>query len=206
MLCPICKKHLDTAILSGVEVNFCPKCLGLWFEEEELRLSKDYRDGNLRWLDIDLWLDEEKFKISPGQKLCPWDRLPLYETEYPDFIEDPRWLRHRDGDSGIHPVKSAKGGAEQFNGVKVDVCNLCQGIWLDRGEFKKIIQYLKKRADKEVLSHYLKNLKEELWEIFSGPETFREEIDDFLMILKLLNYKFAVQYPSITKIISNLPR
>ena len=176
MKCPLCKTKLDRTILSGVEVDYCPKCLGLWFEEEELKWAKDVKDRNLRWLDIDLWKDEEKFRISPGQKLCPWDRLPLYETNY--------------GDSDI----------------KVDLCNICHGIWLERGEFKKIIQYLREKADEAILKHYLKNLREELWEIFSGPETLREEIDDFLTILKLFVYKFTVQFPNIARIISNLPR
>ena len=177
MLCPICKKvNLDKAIVSGVEIDYCPQCLGLWFEEDELRLAKDYKDRNLSWLDIDLWKDEAKFKISPGRKLCPQDRFPLYETGY--------------GKSGI----------------QVDVCNLCQGIWLDRGEFKKIIEYLKKEADREVLNNYLKNLRNEFWEIFSGPETLKEEIEDFIIILKLLSYKFLVQHPAIAKIIAGLPR
>lgn len=192
MDCPICKKYLDRAVLSGVEIDYCPNCLGLWFEEDELRLAKDVKDRDLRWLDIDLWRDAAKFKISPGQKLCPQCRLPLYETTY--------------GNSDIHPVKSAKDGAKQFNGVKVDLCNICYGIWLDRGEFKKIIQYLKKRADYEILNNYLKSLKQEFWEIFIGPETLREEILDFLTILKLLNYKFTAQHPTITKIISSLPK
>jgi Zn-finger nucleic acid-binding protein len=176
MLCPICKRRLDQAILSGVEVDFCPKCLGSWFEEDELRLAKDYKDRSLRWLDIDLWKEPKKLRISPGKKLCPSCRLPLYETTY------------RDSD------------------IRVDVCNLCSGIWLDRGEFKKIIQYLKKKVDNEVLNHYLKNLVEETWEIFLGPETLREEIGDFLAILKVLNYKFALQHPKITQIISSLPK
>ena len=176
MLCPICKKHLDQAIVSGVDVDYCPKCLGLWFEEEELRWAKDNKDNDLNWLDIDLWRDPKKFKVSSISKLCPADRMPLYETEY--------------GDSGI----------------RVDVCNVCRGTWLDRGEFKKIIAYLKEKADKEVLSNYLKNLRQELWEIFSGPENLREEIDDFLAILKLFAYKFTTQHPAIAKIISSLPR
>lgn len=176
MLCPIDKIKLEKAILSGVEVDYCPKCLGLWFEEEELRLAKDYKDRNLRWLDIDLWKSEDKFKISLTQKLCPQDRLPLYETNY--------------GDSDI----------------KVDICNVCYGTWLDRGEFKKIIQYLKEKVDKEVLNHYLKNLREELWEIFSGPEDFKDELDDFVVILKLFVYKFIAQHSAIAKIISGLPR
>lgn len=176
MLCPICKKNLDKAILSNVEVDYCPKCLGLWFEQDELKWAKDERDKNLNWLDIDLWKERKKFGISQSQKLCPLCRLPLYEINY--------------GDSKI----------------KVDLCNLCRGIWLDRGEFKKIIEYLKEKADFEVLNNYAKNLKAEFWEIFTGPETLREEVLDLLTILKLLNYKFATQHPIITKIISQLPK
>jgi Zn-finger nucleic acid-binding protein len=176
MLCPLCKIGLQEAIFYGVSVNYCPRCLGLWFEEEELRWAKDEKDRELRWLDIDLWRDQEKFKISPGQKLCPLDRLPLYETKY--------------GDSDI----------------KVDLCNICRGIWLDRGEFEEIIHYLKKKKEWEVLYNYAKNFREEFWEIFSGPESWREEVDDFLALLKLLSYKFAVQHPNIAKIIAGLPR
>lgn len=176
MVCPYCKINLQEIIFCNAGVNYCSECLGLWFEKDELRQAKDEKDKELNWLDIDLWQDKAKFKIAPGQKLCPSCRLPLYEVEY--------------GESGI----------------KVDVCNICQGIWLDRGEFKKIIQYLKKRADYEILNNYLKNLRQEFWEIFTGPETLREEISDFLTILKLLNYKFAVQHPTIMGIISDLPK
>jgi Zn-finger nucleic acid-binding protein len=176
MLCPRCQKKLDKAIFYNTEIDYCPFCLGIFFEEDELGQAKDVKDKNLAWLDVDLWQDEKKFKISYDQKLCPACRLPLYEISY--------------GDSN----------------VKVDLCNVCHGIWLDRGEFKKIIEYLKKKADYEILENYTKNLLKEFWEIFTGPESLREEILDFLTILKTLNYKFATQYPIITKIISQLPK
>ena len=176
MTCPRCQKKLDKAIFYNTEVDYCPQCLGLFFEEGELRQAKDEKDKNLSWLDIDLWQDEKKFKISYGIRTCPSCRLPLYEVYY--------------GDSKII----------------VDVCNLCLGIWLDRGEFKNIIEYLKEKADWKVLNKYSKALSEEFWEVFVGPETFREEVSDFLIILKILNYKFATQHPKIVKIISNLPR
>jgi len=176
MKCPICKKNLSSTILCNVEVNYCPKCLGLWFEEEELRWAKDEKDRNLGWLDVDLWRDKKKLKISYGMRLCPSCRVPLYEVYY--------------GDSRII----------------VDVCNLCHGVWLDRAEFKKIIDWLKERADYEILNNYAKNLFRELSEIFTGPETLREEILDFLTILKLLRYKFAAQHPAISKIILQLPK
>lgn len=176
MKCPICKKELERSIFYNVEVDYCPNCLGLWFEEDELRLAKDEKDKNLRWLDIDLWKDGKRFKIYLGERLCPCCRLPLYEVYY--------------GDSR----------------VIVDFCSLCKGIWLDRGEFKRIIEYLREKANYEILNNYAKNLLAEAAEILIGSETLREEILDFLTILKILNYKFTAQYPTITGIISNLPR
>lgn len=184
MDCPRCKKLLEKAIFYNTEVDYCPQCLGIWFEEDELRQAKDEKDRNLNWLDIDLWKDTKKFKISYGTRLCPSCRLPLYEVYY-----------------------GSTGSLRDSNSlIIVDVCNLCQGIWLDQGEFKKIIEYLKKRANWEVLNNYSQRLFEEFWEIFIGPETFREEVLDFLIILKVLNYKFAIQYPKITKTISQLPK
>ncbi|MCH8741565.1 zf-TFIIB domain-containing protein [Patescibacteria group bacterium] len=176
MSCPFCKENLEKAIFYGVEIDYCPKCLGLWFEEEELRLAKDKKDESLNWLDIDLWKERKKFKISKGQKLCPSCRLPFYEVNY--------------GDSKI----------------SVDFCNICLGVWLDRGEFRKIIEYLRKRKDYEVFNNFIKKVAEELWEVFTGPEAFREEVLDFLTVLKLLNYKFIVQHPAIFHIIAKLPR
>lgn len=176
MTCPVCDSKLDTAIFNKVEVDICPLCLGMWFERDELRWAKDERDRSLNWLDIDLWKNEIKFRISRQHKLCPNCRLPLYEVNY--------------GDSRI----------------KVDVCNVCHGIWLDRGEFKKIIDYLEDEADTEVLDNYLSNLIREGFEIFIGPELVRDEINDFISILKLLKYKFGARWPHITKIISDLPR
>ncbi len=176
MICFTCKEELKKATFYDIEVDYCPKCFGLWFEEDELRLAKDKKDDNLKWLDIDLWKDKRRFKIARGKKICPECRLPLYEVDY--------------GDSKI----------------KVDLCNICKGVWLDRGEFKAIMEYLKEKADSEILNNYAKNLAEETLEIFIGPETIRSEIEDFVTILRLFKYKFATQHPKISQIISGLPK
>ena len=83
---------------------------------------------------------------------------------------------------------------------------MCQGIWLDRGEFKQIMNYLKRKSDYEILHHYAKNLVLELWEVFSGPENFRSELEDFFTLLKLFNYKFITQHPHIKDLIDDLPK
>jgi len=175
-VCPICKVPLSSSILYNAEVDYCPKCYGLWFEDQELRLAKDERDKTLRWLDVDIWKDEKKFKVVYGIRVCPVCRVPLYEVYY---------------------------GKSK---VIVDVCRLCRGIWLDRAEFKKIIEWLQGEASYRIINKYAKNLFEEAVEVFIGPETLREEILDFLVILKLLNYKFATIYPIISGIISQLPK
>jgi Zn-finger nucleic acid-binding protein len=176
MNCPKCKKPLSSSILCNVEVNYCPNCLGLWFDEKELRWAKEAKDQNLNWLDIDLWKYKKKFKVFYGKRFCPCCRLPLYEVYY--------------GDSKII----------------VDICNVCHGVWLDRAEFKKIIDYLREKADYEILNNYAKNLFKEAIEIFNGPKPLQEEVADFLTVLKLLNYKFAANNPALAEIISKLPR
>jgi len=174
--CPQCNLEFEKALMAGVEIDYCPRCYGLWFEENELEWAKDAKDRNLRWLDIDLWKDPVRFQVNKGEKVCPTDRMPLYEVRY--------------GDSNI----------------KVDVCSICQGIWLDRGEFIEIIEYLKDKGEYEVMHHYIKNLFGELWEVFSGPEMLRDEVLDFLTILKILRYKFVVQHPVISQLLLSLPR
>jgi len=162
--------------VQNVEVEYCPRCYGLWFQKDELQEAKDEKDEDLRWLDIDLWKDPGEFRVSRGEKMCPVDRLPLYQVRY--------------GDSS----------------VKVDVCNVCQGIWLDRGEFIEIVEYLKEKGVRETLHNYAKNLAEELWEVFAGPEMLRDELLDFLAILKLLRYKFSVQHPAMAAFMVSLPK
>lgn len=187
MACPLCRTKLDKTLFNNVEVDYCPRCLGLWFEQDELQWAKDAKDGNIRWLDIDLWDKEHEFRISPGQKLCPQDRLPLYEVRY---------------GTSLHTEVPSVGAGD----IRVDLCNICQGIWLDRGEFQKILQYLQKRADWEVMHKYTKNLAEEFVEIFIGPESLRDEIADFLVLLKLFAHKFLAQHPLVARLISEFSK
>jgi hypothetical protein len=176
MECPNDNEYLERMLFHDVEVDYCPKCLGIWFDKDELRLAKDDKDNKLNWLDVDLWRDKLKFHVSRSGRHCPVDRAGLQEVKY-------------DGTK-----------------TKVDFCKMCGGVWLDRGEFKQIINYLKNKSDYEILHHYSKNLISELWEVFAGPETFREELSDFLTLLKLFNYKFLIQHQYLNRLISNLPK
>jgi len=176
MECPNDSEKLEKVLFHNVEADYCPKCLGIWFEKDELRLAKDDVDKNLNWLDIDLWRDKSRFHVAYGDKHCPICRAGLTQVHYDD------------------------------SRVKIDFCKMCEGIWLDRGEFKQIISYLKRKADYEILHHFSKNLISQLWEVFSGPEGFRSELEDFLTLLKLFNYKFVSQHPHLEKLVEDLPK
>lgn len=177
MKCPTHQtEEMKKAMFYNTEVDYCSVCLGVWFSEDELRQAKDQADKSLQWLDIDLWNDATKFQIGKTAKICPTDFVPLYQVNY----------NHSD--------------------IKVDICNFCHGVFLDRGEFKKIISYLRAKKTDEILHHYLRSLVEEGKEIFVGPESFREEADDFMAVVKLFNDKLLVQHPALAIFIANLPK
>ncbi len=188
MKCPKCKKELSEKIKIGdVKIDRCSKCGGLWFEKDELRLAKDkeapeakwvdfeIKDKSLNWFHFDLWKDKMKFKLKKGIKYCPIDKAPLYQVNYGETL------------------------------IKIDVCGICFGIWLDKGEFKKIINYVKNKAEYEMFHNYVKNLLQETKEIFVGPESVKSEMSDLLMLIKLFKYKLLVQYPGMVQLFSVLP-
>ena len=176
MICPNWKKNtLEKTNFYKNRIDRCSQCRGLWFDRDELRKAKDERDANLKWLDIDLWKENKRFRASSLKKLCPSCEQSLFEIEY--------------GKSD----------------VKVDVCDSCRGVWLDGGEFEKIIAYLKKTVDSETLARYFKHALKEVEEVFTGPEELSSEVKDFLLVSKLLLYRFYSQYPMIKNIITHLP-
>jgi Zn-finger nucleic acid-binding protein len=177
MKCPSHKKtNLEKAVFYNTEVDYCPDGLGVWFDQGELRIAKDSKEENLDWIDVDLWEDKSKFKISKEEKICPNCGVPMYEISY-DNSE-----------------------------IKIDICNVCMGVWLDRGEFKKIMEYLRSKVSEEIMENYTKRLLEETAEVFTGPESLEEEVSDVLTVIGLFKYKFSAKHPVIADIVSNLPR
>ncbi len=174
--CPNCKERLKEVPFSGVRTDKCSSCKGHWFQKDEFRLIKDKEEEKINWMDIDLWENEDDFKISKKTRYCPDCKVPLYEVAY--------------GSSDI----------------KVDFCADCEGVWLDEGEFRKIIEYLKEEAGDRIMKHYLKTLIEETGEIFVGPEPLDEELKDLLTVLSLFKYRFAGKNPFISRVISHLPK
>ncbi|MBU1102361.1 zf-TFIIB domain-containing protein [Patescibacteria group bacterium] len=176
LVCPNCKSDsLRQIAFHKTKVARCDQCQGLWFNRDELSKTVAEEDKFLEWLDIDLWKNKEGFKVVFSGKICPVCDKNLYQVNY------------------------------NKSDIQVDVCNSCHGVWLDRGEFKKIINYLEQKVDTESLSEYFKDSIKQAQDLFTGPKELSSEIKDFFIVNKLLEYKFLSQHPIFTSLIANLP-
>ena len=87
----------------------------------------------------------------------------------------------------------------ETSAVAIDKCATCRGIWLDHGEFEKIVKHLEEAVSTKSASEYAKDAFTEFLEIATGPEGRISEVKDFLVVLKLLELRIAVENPRIAE-------
>lgn len=176
MRCPGCFGKLENVNYKHVVLDRCDRCDGLWFDAGELRAAKDRADPFLQWMDVDLWADDTKFKLRQGRvRQCPKDGVPLYEVEY--------------GDSGI----------------AADFCNVCGGVFLDNGEFRAILDYLRTQLDRRTFGDLLRASVEEGKEVFLGQEGFLSEVSDFFVVQQLVLHRIFARLPFLAQLVEQLP-
>ncbi len=173
MECP--KEHtpLKSMAIGSITIDRCAECGGTWFDENEFRILKDKAShGDYCWIDFDLWKHLADFRAAEQQRYnCP-----------------------RDG----HPMTTVNYGTSS---IAVDICTECKGLWLDRDKFDAIIDYLDKMVVSKSPGDYLRDVRDEFREIFSGQEGPKSEIKDLSKVLYLLELRFAVEHPGIAAII-----
>ena len=176
MKCPKCKlEDLKEIKIDGIKIDRCEYCGGLWFDKDELKITRDNRDKNLSWLEFDLWEDESKLMVSGKSVNCPRDKKPLFKIKY--------------------------GSTD----VMVDICLDCHGIWLDREELDRIILELKEKINSETIPEYINDLGKEISKLLAHPNKADIELRHIMIIMKMLEYRFLAQHPKIAEIVSSLP-
>ena len=169
MNCPKCDGvQTDEVEIQSVKVDRCPQCGGTWFEQNELRDAKDRESGgDFGWLDVDLWQDADAVSVDEeSRSRCPKDGAAMATVRY----GDPE--------------------------IAVEVCPLCFGLWLDRGEYEKVIDHLAERVDSESVGEYLADAEEEFVELLKG----KSEVGKLGRVLHLLRLRFAVEHPTVVTI------
>ena len=165
--CPKCKTDLTLKKIGPVQADECKTCKGIWFDQDELRRSKDTTDPDLNWMDFEIWKHGADFKAKPSQIACPNCKTATAAIDYAN------------------------------TNAEIDYCPVCEGIWLDAGEFEKIIRSLEQELTKKSFNDYVKASLTEAKEILTGPESLMSEWKDFATVLRLMHYRMFVENPKL---------
>jgi Zn-finger nucleic acid-binding protein len=163
-------------MIKDVEVDECNQCKGIWFEDDELRKAKDSADSDLNWIDFEIWKHKDKSQARARNLACPQCSQTLVAVAYAD------------------------------TGVEIDYCPECKGTWLDKGEFKKVIDALTDELLTKSFSEYIKASLEEAKEIITGSESFVSEWKDFATVFRMMQYRLFVENPKLLDAALNIQR
>jgi uncharacterized protein len=119
MLCPTCNNSLLIVEYKQIELDYCTRCHGVWFDANELDLL-------LKSMELDSTDDKfaDMFRLPEAQvnealRKCPVCRKKMKKTY---LGEDPK--------------------------VLVDVCRRNDGVWFDGGEVARLIRNVAKSSGK----------------------------------------------------------
>lgn len=169
MNCPEDGMVLQQTESHGVKIEECPKCVGRWFDRDELRQAKDRTDEDLRWLDFDPFAREaDESEAGTEGRLCPRCLVKM----------------------GVIPYEKS--------GVRIDKCFLCEGVWLNHGEFEKIVKHLEKEVNSQTADQYQAEAARQLGQVFTGPEGPLSELRDLFSVLHLLRMRWSVEHPGLS--------
>lgn len=180
MNCPDCAIELAPKDYKDIEIHECKNCGGKWFERGQLKSAKDNENENMRWLDFDPFgEDAEELSIVSEGKKCPKCSKNMTSLKY---------------------SKSS---------VIIDKCRDCEGVWLDSGEFPKIIQYIENVINTESAREYSIETFNQFIKVLTGSENVGSEIKDLMALVKLLEIRIAAEHPklanTIQAIYKNIP-
>lgn len=169
MQCPRCETELGSRTVGEVELEACASCGGLWFEDQELRKAKDQADPDLAWMDFEIWKHGDRFEVSVAPLRCPSCDVDMAAVEY------------------------------DTTRIEVDFCLRCQGVWLDGGEFEKIIQSLEQELLDKDLPDYIAASLREARQVLAGPEPLASEWKDLRTVLRMLEYRILSENPTVAR-------
>lgn len=176
--CPKCGTALNIYKLHGMKFEGCPKCKGLWLVKDELRkLKNKIEDGSMRWLNTEIE-NIEKTAVVSTKRPC---------------------VKCKD----VKMVSVIFGKSK----IVVDWCQKCHGMWLDRGEFEEIAEYLKQElahARPKEIEHQVAEDVKRIWS--GGPESRLDEALDAKAAVSALVTATIFEHPALANLCMGFPR
>jgi Zn-finger nucleic acid-binding protein len=127
-------------------------------------------------MDFEIWRTEDEFEMQTSSISCPRCHVPLVAMEY--------------------------GETE----VEIDYCAQCESVWLDSGEFEGILTALEEEIAEKNVPDYIAASLDEAQELVGGEGGAISEWQDFLTVLRLLQYRVLVENPRLRDIAAALQR
>jgi Zn-finger nucleic acid-binding protein len=176
--CPACGNNLNLYSIFSMKFEGCSKCKGIWLIKDELReLKNKVEDGSLRWLNDEIENMEKTSVVST--------KRPCVKCKTASMV------------SVIFGKSS----------VLVDWCPQCHGIWLDRGEFETITDYLRHESMRMHPKEIEKQAAADVKRIWSGgPESRLEELLDAKAAVSALISATIFEHPHLFKLCMGVPR
>lgn len=143
----------------------------MFFDRGELELARNNADEDLRWLDFVLFTADELKKLQHDQVSCPRCHSDMEALQYAG------------------------------SSVIISKCPDCQGVWLDTGEFEKMLNYLQRIVAAESSSELAEDWKRQAIEVLVGPKKESEELKDLMAVTRLLEERWTAEHPTIEKIL-----
>ena len=118
MNCPLCQSALERKRYRDIDIDACPACSGIWFDQGELgeflhRYVEDHQDLPNSTIQLDLAVTTVEHLREPIRS-CPHCNQPLDKVNY----------------------------AYNSN-IIVDNCLACGGVWVDGSEVKQLAVHVK---------------------------------------------------------------
>ncbi|HZE13938.1 MAG TPA: zf-TFIIB domain-containing protein, partial [Chthoniobacterales bacterium] len=94
------------------------------------------------------------------------------------------------------------------SGVVIDSCPDCHGVWLDRGEFDSIVDFLRDDATNATAKEIGQELREDLRKAVSGegPESRLAELGDAAAAIEALANTVIFDHPAFFNFLSSATR
>lgn len=112
MICPVCKIELISVEHDRIELDYCVKCKGVWFDSNELELLLDKLGIKNHGLSFEGLISKIDDKHPEIKRRCPICKRRMGKVE---IDGNPR--------------------------VVIDICSSGYGLWLDGGEAIQLIKH-----------------------------------------------------------------
>ncbi len=140
MRCPVDKSDMIVVEHQKIELDFCLRCAGVWFDTNELDLLvSTIESEGVKMSHMDL-LTPHEAKVKEAPRKCPICKRNMHKV----------WM-------GKEPK------------VLIDSCPVGDGLWFDGGELNQVMQQVETAGPKNVLS-FLGNAFEATHKSAGGKE------------------------------------